>query len=87
MSYNRPTVTRERNPQSFLFGAEYPMLRWLEANGYDVKYWAGVDTDRRGTDLIGARQPEDLLSRSGTTSTGRAVSARTSKRRATPAST
>src|SRR5581483_7584312 len=31
--------------------AEYPMVRWMESNGYDVTYWAGVDTDRRGSDL------------------------------------
>ena len=30
------------------FNAEYPMIRWLEANGYDVTYFAGVDSDRRG---------------------------------------
>src|SRR5262249_42186092 len=46
VSYNRPFDTDEHDPQSFLFNAEYPMLRWLEANGYDVKYISGVDTDR-----------------------------------------
>src|SRR4029077_18238855 len=30
------------------FSAEYPMIRWLEANGYDVTYFTGVDSDRRG---------------------------------------
>src|SRR3954462_1924822 len=54
VSYNRPIDTRDHDAQSFIFNAEYPMLRWLEANGYDVKYWAGVDTDRRGADLTGA---------------------------------
>jgi hypothetical protein len=24
------------------------MVRWLEANGYDVSYFTGVDSDRRG---------------------------------------
>jgi len=24
------------------------MWRWLEANGYDVSYFAGVDTERNG---------------------------------------
>jgi hypothetical protein len=28
------------------------MLRWLEANGYDVAYCTGVDTDRAGSDLL-----------------------------------
>ena len=60
VSYNRPFDTRGHDPQSFLFNAEYPMVRWLEANGYDVKYWAGVDTDRRGADLIGAQKAEGV---------------------------
>ena len=38
------------------------MVRWLEANGYDVKYQAGVDTDRRGAALVGARKPKVFLS-------------------------
>src|SRR5918996_4253386 len=33
---------------SFVFNAESPKVRWLEANGYDVSYTTGVDTDRRG---------------------------------------
>src|SRR4051794_19123276 len=53
VSYNRPFDTRAHDPQSFLFNAEYPMLRWLEANGYNVKYISGVDTERRASDLVG----------------------------------
>src|SRR4029077_11760508 len=62
VSYNRPFDTRDHDPQSFVFNAEYPMVRCLEANGYDVKYWAGVDTDRRGADLTGAQKPKAFLS-------------------------
>jgi hypothetical protein len=62
VSYNRPFDTRGHDPQSFVFSAEYPMVRWLEANGYDIKYWAGVDTDRRGSDLIGAKKPKVFVS-------------------------
>jgi hypothetical protein len=51
LSYNRPFDTRNHDPQSFVFGAEYPMVRWLEANGYDVSYTTGVDTDRRGAEI------------------------------------
>ena len=28
------------------------MIRWLEANGYDVSYTTDVDTDRRGAELL-----------------------------------
>jgi hypothetical protein len=51
VSYNRPFSTRGVNPEDWLFNAEYPMIRWLEANGYDVSYLAGADTDRRGAVL------------------------------------
>ncbi len=33
---------------TWVFGAEYPMVRWLEANGYDVTYFTGVDAARTG---------------------------------------
>ena len=49
VSYNRPFNTRSVDDgQDWLFNAEYPMLRWLEANGYDVSYTSGVDSDRNG---------------------------------------
>lgn len=52
VSYNRPFNTRSvDNGQDWLFNAEYPMVRWLEANGYDVTYFTGIDSDRNG-DLI-----------------------------------
>ena len=44
VSYNRPFDTRVTSNASWLFSAEYPMVRFLEANGYNVKYWSGVDT-------------------------------------------
>ena len=50
VSYNRPFATRGVSPgQDFVFNAEYPMVRWLERNGYDVSYETGVDTDRYGS--------------------------------------
>ena len=55
VSYNRPFNTRATTggPQeSWLFNSEYPMVRWLEANGYDVSYSSGVDTDRRGAEIL-----------------------------------
>src|SRR6267142_2155385 len=48
VSYNRPFETRDHDRSSWIFNAEYPMVRWMEANGYDMKYWSGVDTDRFG---------------------------------------
>jgi hypothetical protein len=49
ISYNRPFATRKDNDgRDFLFSNEYPMIRFLEQNGYDVSYTTDVDTDRRG---------------------------------------
>ena len=63
VSYNRPFDTRAHDPQSFLFNAEYPMVRFLEANGYDVKYISGVDTERGAANLIAAgTMPKAFLS-------------------------
>jgi hypothetical protein len=51
VSYNRPIATRDgggtfAGPQDAVFGAEYAAIFWLEQNGYDVSYIAGVDTAR-----------------------------------------
>ena len=35
--------------QYSFFGAEFQMVEFLEANGYDISYISGVDTDRAGT--------------------------------------
>ncbi|MCY4727666.1 DUF4082 domain-containing protein [Nocardioides sp. STR2] len=51
VSYNRPFTTRGNAPEDWVFNAEYPMVRFLESNGYDVSYSSGVDTDRRGAEL------------------------------------
>jgi hypothetical protein len=48
VSYNRPFTTRESGSQDWLFNAEYPMVRWLERNGYDTSYMTGLDSDRIG---------------------------------------
>ena len=52
VSYNRPFTTRAHTNVSFLFTGEYPMIRWLERNGYDVSYAAGIDTARSGAELL-----------------------------------
>jgi hypothetical protein len=43
VSYNRPG-----NYMNGFFIHEYGMFRFLEANGYDLTYFSGVDTDRNG---------------------------------------
>jgi hypothetical protein len=48
VSYNRPFDTRSFEAATFLFNGEYPMIRWLEANGYDVSYFTDVDAARNG---------------------------------------
>jgi hypothetical protein len=52
VSYNRPFNTRANAAHDFVWNAEYPMTRWLEANGYNVSYTTGVDTARRGSELL-----------------------------------
>ena len=53
ISYNRPFATREGvTARDFYFSSEYATVRFLERNGYDVSYIAGVDTDRRGGELL-----------------------------------
>jgi hypothetical protein len=65
VSYNRPFATRGQSTgygtSNYLFYAEYPAIRWLEANGYNVKYQSGVDTDRYGSSLTGVARPKVLM--------------------------
>ncbi len=56
VSYNRPFVTRAGGggggaAEDWLFNAEYPMVRWLERNGYDVSYTTDLDMDRDSTPI------------------------------------
>ncbi|HEX6177321.1 MAG TPA: N,N-dimethylformamidase beta subunit family domain-containing protein, partial [Thermoanaerobaculia bacterium] len=52
VSYNRPFNTRRlATIENWLFNSEYPLIRWLERNGYDVSYFSGVDSDRIGTEI------------------------------------
>ncbi|MDX2302057.1 MAG: DUF4082 domain-containing protein [Microscillaceae bacterium] len=57
VSYNRPFSTRSGGAgggaqEDWVFNSEYPMLRWLERNGYDVTYTTNVDTERRGNLIL-----------------------------------
>ena len=50
VSYNRPFNNRSEGTgygtSNFVFYGEYPMVRWLESNGYNVSYQASVDLVR-----------------------------------------
>lgn len=50
VSYNRPFTTRAFHFEAatWLFGAEFAMIQWLEQNGYDITYTTGVDAARSG---------------------------------------
>ena len=52
VSYNRPFTTRGTSNEDWLFNSEYPMVRWLEANGYNVSYFTGIDSDRIGSEIL-----------------------------------
>jgi len=46
VSYNRPLYGE--GDENFIFNAEVPMLKFLEANGYDLSYTTDIDSARRG---------------------------------------
>jgi hypothetical protein len=60
VSYNRPFITRNGGGgggamEDWLFNAEYPMIRWMERNGYDVSYTTDVDMSRDATPITPAK--------------------------------
>nr|WP_254678762.1 DUF4082 domain-containing protein [Arthrobacter sp. 24S4-2] len=52
VSYNRPFLSTGDLGHSWLMDTEYPMIRFIEANGYDVSYMSGLDTATRGSLLL-----------------------------------
>ncbi len=52
VSYNRPFTFTDDGGIANPYYAEYPMIRFLERNGYDVSYIAEADTDRSGNLLL-----------------------------------
>ncbi len=54
VSYNRPIQLAGGQENDF-FSAEYPLVRWLERNGYDVAYCGGVDVHRSASTLTNRR--------------------------------
>ncbi|NUW42414.1 DUF4082 domain-containing protein [Nonomuraea rhodomycinica] len=55
VSYNRPITTRgvSNGPPNYFFNSEYPMLRWIERNAYDVGYISSIDAVVRPGLLLG----------------------------------
>jgi hypothetical protein len=53
VSYNRPFHSADDDMgASWVLYAEYPMVRFLEANGYDLSYMSGLDVATRGSLLL-----------------------------------
>ena len=57
ISYNRPIVTRGSQysgagGRDFYFNAEYPLVEFLEQNGYDVSYTTDVDVSTAPASLL-----------------------------------
>ena len=48
VSYNRPFTPSADQGRASVYYAEFAMIRFLEANGYDVSYMAGLDVNNRG---------------------------------------
>jgi hypothetical protein len=61
VSYNRPFNTRSVKQENFVFNAEYPMIRWMERNGYHMTYTTDVDMERNTT-LITPSKHKVMLS-------------------------
>ncbi len=56
VSYNRPFLTRNGGTiTDFVFYAEYPLIRFLESQGYATTYISGIDTDRNPAVLSGRK--------------------------------
>src|SRR6185312_179635 len=52
VSFNRPLTNRDWHPMDAPLNDHYPLIRWLERQGYDVSYSAGVDSDRMGEKIL-----------------------------------
>eukprot|EP00051_Salpingoeca_urceolata_P017394 m.236546 g.236546 ORF g.236546 m.236546 type:complete len:755 (+) comp18941_c0_seq3:129-2393(+) len=54
-STRRPLRTRENRPLNTVFGAEYPTIRFLERNGFDVIYFSGLDTRNTDAEVLASK--------------------------------
>ncbi len=55
VSYHRPVITRGTVMQTFWWACELPLIRFLERNGFKVKYVTGVDLDKQGVSLLSGK--------------------------------
>jgi hypothetical protein len=55
VSYNRPFNNAGSTAHDFFFDNEYPFVRFLESNGYDVSYASGADIARSPNLLLNHR--------------------------------
>ena len=51
-SYHRPVITRGSVSQTYWWACELPLIRFLERNGYSVKYITSVDLDKQGVSIL-----------------------------------
>lgn len=52
VSYHRPNLVTYGVPLTNWWSNELPMIRFMERNGFSVKYVTGVDLDREGVNLL-----------------------------------
>ena len=52
VDYHRPVNTRMTVAQTFWMACEMPLIRWIERNGFNVKYISCVDLDQQGAAIL-----------------------------------
>jgi hypothetical protein len=55
VSYHRPVITRAGVIQTYWWACELPLIRFLERNGYSVKYISSVDLDKEGSSVLAGK--------------------------------
>lgn len=55
VSYHRPVITRSSVIQTYWWACELPLIRFLERNGYSVKYISSVDLDKNGASMLSGK--------------------------------
>lgn len=55
VSYHRPVITRGSVRQTYWWACELPLIRFLERNGYSVKYISSVDLDKNGASMLSGK--------------------------------